>query len=119
MGTHDVTLLTIEDGVFEVLATGGDTHLGGSDLDQRIVQHLMTEFQQKHKVSLADNKKALRRLATCAERAKRTLSTSTVANIEADALHNGIDFNTTLSRAKFESLCGDIFQKQLILFNKC
>lgn len=113
MGTHDVTLLTIEDGVFEVLATGGDTHLGGSDLDQRIVQHLMTEFQQKHKVSLADNKKALRRLATCAERAKRTLSTSTVANIEADALHNGIDFNTTLSRAKFESLCGDIFQKTI------
>jgi len=112
-GTHDVTLLTIEDGVFEVLATGGDTHLGGSDLDQRIVQHLMTEFQQKHKVSLSDNKKALRRLATCAERAKRTLSTSTVANIEADALHNGIDFNTTLSRAKFESLCADIFQKTI------
>jgi len=112
-GTHDVTLLTIEDGVFEVLATGGDTHLGGSDLDQRIVQHLMTEFQQKHKVSLSDNKKALRRLATCAERAKRTLSTSTVTNIEADALYNGIDFNTTLSRAKFESLCADIFQKTI------
>ena len=112
-GTHDVSLLTIEDGVFEVIATGGDTHLGGSDLDQRIVQHLMNEFQQKHKVSLADNKKAIRRLASVSEKAKRTLSTSANANIEADSLANGIDFNTTLSRAKFESLCSDIFQKAM------
>lgn len=113
MGTHDVSLLNIEDGVFEVVATGGDTHLGGSDLDQRIVQHLLTEFQQKHKVSLVDNKKAIRRLAASAERAKRTLSTSTTANIEVDAIYNGIDFNTTLTRAKFESLCLDIFQKTI------
>lgn len=112
-GTHDVSLLTIEDGIFEVIATGGDTHLGGSDLDQRIVQHLMEEFQKKHKVSLTNNKKAIRRLASVSEKAKRTLSTSSNANIEVDSLVNGIDFNTTLSRAKFESLCLDIFQKTM------
>jgi L1 cell adhesion molecule like protein len=112
-GTHDVSLLKIEDCVFEVVATGGDTHLGGSDLDQRIVQHLMNEFQQKHKVSLAGNKKAIRRLAAVSERAKRTLSSSTTANIEVDSITNGIDFNTTLSRAKFESLCSDIFHKAM------
>jgi L1 cell adhesion molecule like protein len=112
-GTHDVSLLNIEEGVFEVVATGGDTHLGGSDLDQRIVQHLLAEFQQKHKISLADNKKAIRRLASAAERAKRTLSTSATASIEVDAIHNGIDFNTTLTRAKFENLCADIFQKTI------
>ena len=112
-GTHDVSLLKIEDCVFEVVATGGDTHLGGSDLDQRIVQHLMNEFQQKHKISLSENKKAIRRLATVSERAKRTLSSSTTANIEVDSIANGIDFNTTLSRAKFESLCSDIFHKAM------
>ena len=79
MGTHDVSLLNIDEGVFEVVATGGDTHLGGSDLDQRIVQHLLAEFQQKHKVSLADNKKAIRRLATAAERAKRLKPTTILA----------------------------------------
>jgi len=112
-GTHDVSLLNIEDGVFEVLATGGDTHLGGSDLDQRIVQHLMTEFEKKHKVSLSNNKKAIRRLASVAEKAKRSLSTSTSTNIEADALHEGIDLNMTLTRAKLESLCSDIFQRTI------
>ena len=112
-GTFDVSVLNIEDGVFEVTATGGDTHLGGSDLDQRIVQHLMTEFKSKHKVSLDDNKKAIRRLASAAEKAKRSLSSSTTANIEVDSLANGIDFNSVLSRAKFESLCNDIFQKTM------
>lgn len=112
-GTHDVSILNIDDGVFEVKATGGDTHLGGSDLDQRIVDHLMVEFQQKHKVSLVGNKRAIRRLATAAEKAKRTLSSSTTSTIEVDAIHEGIDFSTNLSRAKFESLCMDIFQRTM------
>jgi heat shock protein 1/8 len=113
MGTHDVSLLTIDDGVFEVKATGGDTHLGGSDFDQRVVEHLIKEFKMKHKVDLSDNKKAIRRLAAAAERAKRTLSSSTTANIEIDSLHDGIDFSTTLTRAKFESLCMDIFNRTM------
>ena len=112
-GTHDVSLLNIEDGVFEVLATGGNTHLGGSDLDQRITEFLMTEFEKKHKVSLSSNKKAIRRLAAASEKAKRALSSSTSTNIEVDALHEGIDLNVTLTRAKFESLCMDIFQRTI------
>jgi heat shock protein 1/8 len=113
MGTHDVSLLTIDDGVFEVKATGGDTHLGGSDFDQRVVEHFIKEFKMKHKVDLSDNKKAIRRLAAAAERAKRTLSSSSTANIDIDSLHDGIDFNTTLTRAKFESLCMDIFNRTM------
>jgi heat shock 70kDa protein 1/2/6/8 len=113
-GTHDVSVLTIEDGIFEVKATGGDTHLGGSDFDQRIVEHLVTEFQQKHKVvDLKDNKRAVRRLATAAEKAKRALSSSASTSIEVDSLHNGVDFQTTLTRAKFENLCMDIFQRTM------
>jgi heat shock 70kDa protein 1/2/6/8 len=113
MGTHDVSLLTIDDGVFEVKATGGDTHLGGSDIDQRVVEYLMKEFKMKHKVDLSDNKKAIRRLAAAAERAKRTLSSATTANIDIDSLYDGIDFSTTLTRAKFESLCMDIFNRTM------
>ena len=112
-GTHDVSILSIEDGIFEVKATGGDTHLGGSDLDQRIVDHLMKEFEQKHKVSLVDNKKAIRRLATAAEKAKRALSSSATTTIEVDSIHNGIDFQSTLNRAKFENLCMDVFQRAM------
>jgi heat shock protein 1/8 len=112
-GTHDVSILAIDDGVFEVKATGGDTHLGGSDLDQRIVDHLMTEFQQKHKSSLSDNKRAIRRLLTAAEKAKRSLSSSSTTSIELDSLQDGIDFSTTLTRAKFENLCMDIFQRTM------
>lgn len=112
-GTHDVSLLNIEDGVFEVLATGGDTHLGGSDFDQRITEFLLLDFEKKHKVSLSSNKKAIRRLAAAAEKAKRSLSSSTSSTIEVDALHEGIDLNVTLSRAKFESLCLDIFQRTI------
>ena len=112
-GTHDVSLLTIEDGVFEVKATGGDTHLGGSDLDQRIVAYLIQEFQNKHKVVIEDNKRILRRLATAAEKAKRALSTSTTTTIEVDSLFNGIDLQMTLTRAKFENLCMDIFQRTM------
>lgn len=112
-GTHDVSLLTIDDGVFEVKATGGDTHLGGSDLDQRIVEHLIKEFKLKNKVDLSDNKKAIRRLGAAAERAKRALSTATTTNIEIDSLYEGIDFSAVLTRAKFESLCMDIFQRAM------
>lgn len=113
MGTHDVSLLTIEDGIFEVKATAGDTHLGGEDIDHKLVTHALTEFKRKHRVDLTDNKKAKRRLQTALEKAKRTLSTATVANIEIDALYEGIDFSMTLTRAKFEDLCGDIFKRAL------
>lgn len=110
-GTFDISLLTIDDGVFEVNATAGDTHLGGSDFDNLIVDHLVKEFKRKHKVDLSDKKKQLRRLRTAAERAKRTLSSTNIAQIELDSLYEGIDFNTTLSRARFESLCNTLFQK--------
>ena len=113
MGTHDVSILNIEDGVFEVKATGGDTHLGGSDFDQRLVEHFLAEFQQKHKVSLADNKKAIRRLASAAEKAKRALSSSTTATVEVDSIYQGIDFHSTMTRAKFENLCMDLFHKTM------
>ncbi len=112
-GTHDVSLLTIDDGVFEVKATGGDTHLGGSDLDQRITDHLITEFQQKHKVVIGDNKRAIRRLLTASEKAKRALSSASTTTIELDSLVNGLDFSTTLTRAKFENLCMDIFNRTM------
>ena len=112
-GTHDVSLLSLEDGVFEVKATAGDTHLGGEDIDTRIVNYVLEEFKKKHKVDLSENKKALRRIRTAAERAKRSLSGQTQANIEIDSLHEGNDFSVNLTRAKFESLCSDIFLKTL------
>jgi len=110
-GTFDVSLLTIEDGIFEVKATAGDTHLGGSDFDNIITQHLMKEFKRKSKIDITDNKRAVRRLRTAAERAKRTLSASSQAMIELESLAEGEDFSTVLSRAKFESLCMDLFKK--------
>ena len=110
-GTFDVSLLTIDDGIFEVKATAGDTHLGGEDFDNIIVQHLVKEFKKKSKIDISNNKRALRRLKTSAERAKRTLSSSTNAHIEIDSLAEGIDFTTTLTRARFESLCMSYFRK--------
>ncbi len=110
-GTFDVSLLSIEDGVFEVKATAGDTHLGGSDFDNRITQHLSNEFKKKHKIDISENKRAIRRLRTAAEKAKRTLSSGTAASVEIDSLAEGIDFNTTLTRARFEDLCLDLFRK--------
>ena len=112
-GTHDVSLLNIDDGIFEVKATGGDTHLGGSDFDQRIIEYLIKEFKMKHKIDLSNNKKAIRRLAVGAEHAKRTLSSSTIANIEIESLSDGIDFSIILTRAKFESICMDIFNRTM------
>jgi heat shock protein 1/8 len=115
-GTFDVSVLSIEDGVFEVKSTAGNTHLGGSDFDQSITNHLIDEFLKKNKGKLTRQDitdKVIRRLRTQAERAKRTLSSTTIATIEADSLCQGIDFNTTLSRARFEELCGSFFKETL------
>ncbi|XP_034104988.1 heat shock 70 kDa protein cognate 1 [Drosophila albomicans] len=109
-GTFDVSVLTIEDGIFEVKATAGDTHLGGEDIDNRMVNHFVQEFQRKHKRDLTQNKRAVRRLRTACERAKRTLSSSTQATIEIDSLFEGIDFYTSVTRARFEELNGDLFR---------
>lgn len=113
-GTFDVSLLTQNGGMFEVKATAGDTHLGGEDFDNRLVDYCSQEFKKKSKVDISSNQRALRRLRTACERAKRTLSTSTTAGLEIDALAEGIDFNMTLTRAKFEDLCGDLFKKCLL-----
>src|SRR4051812_39511360 len=104
-GTFDVSLLTIEDGVFEVKATGGDTHLGGEDFDNRMVDHFVKEFKRKYNKDLSMNSRALRRLRTACERAKRTLSSSAQASVEIDALYEGIDFYTSITRPRFEELC--------------
>ena len=109
-GTFDVSLLSIADGVFEVLATAGDTHLGGEDFDQRMMDHFCKEFQRKHKKDLTTSDRAMRRLRTACERAKRTLSSATKANIEIDSLFEGMDFNSSLTRAKFEEMCADYFR---------
>jgi heat shock protein 1/8 len=110
-GTFDVSLLNIDDGIFEVRATAGDTHLGGEDFDNLLMQHFMAEFKRKHKVDLSDNKRSVRRLKTACEKAKRTLSSSSTANLEIDSLYDGIDFFTNITRAKFEALCMPLFQK--------
>lgn len=111
-GTLDVSLITIDDGVFEVKATAGDTHCGGEDLDCLLVNWCVQEFEKKNKgVVLKDNVRALRRLRTACERAKRSLSSSTQATIEVDGLANGIDLNLMLTRARFESLCDSEFRR--------
>jgi L1 cell adhesion molecule like protein len=112
-GTFDVSILTIEDGIFEVKSTAGDTHLGGEDFDNRMVTHFVQEFKRKYKKDLATNKRALRRLRTACERAKRTLSSSTQASIEIDSLFDGIDFYTSITRARFEELNADLFRGTL------
>jgi L1 cell adhesion molecule like protein len=110
-GTFDVSLLTIEEGIFEVKATAGDTHLGGEDFDNRMVDYFLTEFKRKFKKDLKTNQRAMRRLRTACERAKRTLSSSTQAHLEIDSLFEGIDFNSTITRARFEDLNMDYFRK--------
>lgn len=113
-GTFDVSILTIDEGsLFEVKSTAGDTHLGGEDFDNRLVNHLSDEFKRKFKKDLKSNPRALRRLRTAAERAKRTLSSSTEASIEIDALYDGVDFYTKISRARFEELNADLFRSTL------
>ena len=113
MGTHDVSLLNLSDGVFEVLATSGNTALGGCDIDGKLVNYVMEEFKRKHKVDLSENKKAVRRLRTVCERAKITLSSTTQTTVEVDAIQDGLDLNVVVTRAKFENLCMDIFKKTL------
>ncbi|KAL4433610.1 hypothetical protein ABPG75_000051 [Micractinium tetrahymenae] len=110
-GTFDVSLLTIEEGIFEVKATAGDTHLGGEDFDNRLVNFFVQEFKRKYKKDISSNPRALRRLRTSCERAKRTLSSSTQASIEIDSLYEGIDFYSSITRARFEELNMDLFRK--------
>merc|ERR1712137_419998 len=112
-GTFDVSILTIEEGIFEVKSTAGDTHLGGEDFDNRLVDFFTQEFKRKFRKDLTSNQRSLRRLRTAAERAKRTLSSSTQAYVEIDSLFEGIDFNSTITRARFEDLCGDYFRKTM------
>jgi heat shock protein 1/8 len=113
-GTFDVSILTIDEGsMFEVRSTAGDTHLGGEDFDNRMVTHFCDEFKRKTKKDLQSNARGLRRLRTACERAKRTLSSSTEASVEIDSLHEGVDFYSKITRARFEELCADLFRKTL------
>jgi L1 cell adhesion molecule like protein len=112
-GTHDVSLLTIDGGIFEVKATAGDCHLGGEDIDNRLVEHFATEFQRKYKKDLKTSPRAMKRLKTACERAKRALSSSATTSVELDSLMDGIDFNSSISRARYEELCADIFRRAL------
>jgi len=109
-GTFDVSLLSIDDGVFEVKATAGDTHLGGEDFDNLLVEHFAQEFQKKNKVDIRKNARAMRRLRTQCERAKRVLSSQARADVEVDSLYEGIDFASSITRAKFEDLCNALFR---------
>jgi heat shock protein 1/8 len=110
-GTFDVTLLSIDNGVFEVRATSGNTHLGGQDFDQRLMEYCISQFKRQSDIDVTTDKRAINRLRSQCEMAKRTLSTQTSATIDIDALSNGIDFSTTISRAKFEELNIDLFKK--------
>ncbi|RZF36346.1 hypothetical protein LSTR_LSTR008827 [Laodelphax striatellus] len=113
-GTFDVSILAIDEGsLFQVKSTAGDTHLGGEDFDNRLVKHFADEFQRKNKKDLTGNVRALRRLRTACERAKRTLSSSTEASLEIDALHDGVDFYAKITRARFEEMCMDMFRSTL------
>ena len=112
-GTFDVSVLTIEGGIFEVKSTSGDTHLGGEDFDNRMVSYFMGEFKKKYKKDISGNKRAVRRLRTACERAKRTLSSSSQASIEIDSFFESIDYYTSITRAKFEELNSDLFKGTL------
>lgn len=112
-GTHDVSLLSIDEGVFQVKATSGNAHLGGEDFDNILVNHFVEEFKRKYKKDPTTNPKSIRRLRTACERAKRTLSTNNSTNIELEAFYDGIDYNTSLSKAKFEDLCSVLFKKTI------
>jgi L1 cell adhesion molecule like protein len=112
-GMFDVSLLTIEDGIFEVKATAGDTHLGGEDFNNRLINHFVQEFKRKNKKDLSSNPRALRRLRTACEHAKHTLSSAAQTSIEIDSLFEGIDFYSSLTHARFEELCQDLFRGTL------
>ena len=112
-GTFDVSLLQIEDGVFEVMATAGDTHLGGEDFDQRVISHLAKQYNKKNSVKIEEDLKTMGKLKREVEKAKRTLSSQMSTRIEIEAFHQGKDFSETLTRAKFEELNMDLFKKTL------
>ena len=113
LGTHDVSILTLDGGIFEVKATGGDTHLGGSDIDNLIVEWLCEDILKKLKKNVRENARALKRLNIAAEKAKKTLSSSTTTTIEVESLLDGVDYNTTLTRANFERLADKVFTRTL------
>merc|ERR1711988_872231 len=112
-GTFDVSLLTIDNGVFEVVATNGDTHLGGEDFDQRVMQHFMKIFQKKHSKDMSKDKRAIQKLRREVEKAKRALSSTHQARVEIEALFDGVDFSETLTRARFEEINNDLFKNTL------
>ena len=112
-GTHDVSILTLDGGIFEVKATGGDTHLGGSDIDNLIVDWLCEDIKKRFKKDVRENARALKRLNIAAEKAKKTLSSATTTTVEVDSLLDGVDYSTNLSRAKFEQLADSVFQRTL------
>lgn len=112
-GTFDVSILTIEEGVFEVKATAGDTHLGGEDFDNRLVEHFVKEFRRKHNLDITTNPRSLRRLRSACEGAKRNLSTATTTTLQIDSLMEGVDLSSSITRAKFEQLCSDLFNATL------
>lgn len=113
-GTFDVSLLTIDNGVFEVIATSGDTHLGGEDFDQRLTEHFVKVFNKKHSVDIKSDKRALQKLKSEVEKAKRDLSSVLQVRVQIEGLINGIDFDETVTRARFEELCADLFKKTLV-----
>uniref|UniRef100_A0A7S2WGY8 Uncharacterized protein n=2 Tax=Mucochytrium quahogii TaxID=96639 RepID=A0A7S2WGY8_9STRA len=117
-GTFDVTLLTIEGGVFEVQATNGDTHLGGEDFDQRVMKYFMKVFKKKHNKDMGKDKKAIQKLRREVERVKRSLSSQPQARLEIESLHDGLDLTETLTRARFEELNADLFKKTLVPVGK-
>lgn len=117
-GTFDVSILSIDDGIFEVKSTAGDNHLGGEDFDNILVTHFANEFKRKYKKDVFTSPKALSRLRMAAERAKRTLSASAQASIEIDSLFEGQDFYTTITRSRFEELCSDLFKSTLVPVEK-
>merc|ERR1719499_415970 len=110
-GTFDVSLLTIDEGIFQVLATAGDTHLGGEDFDNRLVEFCIQDFKKKHKLDIRDSARAMRRLRTACEQAKRSLSGAMRVTIEVDTLFEGIDYHVVVSRPKFEKMCEADFQR--------
>merc|ERR1711937_567071 len=112
-GTFDVSLLTIDNGVFEVVATNGDTHLGGEDFDQRVMQHFIKIFNKKHNKDMSKDKRSLQKLGREVEKTKRALSSTHQARIEIEALFDGLDFSETLTRARFEEINNDLFKNTL------
>jgi L1 cell adhesion molecule like protein len=118
-GTFDVSLLTIKGEVFEVKATAGNTHIGGEDFDNRILNYFVEEFKRKNKVDITRNPRALRRLKTACEKAKRTLTFKSLTSIEIDNLFQGIDFSSSITRVKFEEINMDLFNECMKTVESC